>query len=266
MMMDHAETRERLELAAVEPAGLDRLTPELLEHLRDCAECAAELDALRRSAPVINDVIRTTPSADLRERTLAYVREVGRPRQRETASAGARRGLREWLPTGWAAASTVAAILIAVVATGWIVTSRFDARLSDASAAISEQRQAIAGLAALSDWTLRLSSDPAAIRQRLLPPTGGDYGGTVLYSTETGELVMVATGLRPPPSGSEYRCWVERDGAHQPIGKLFFAGELGYWVGDVAEVMHATEAVIGVTLVDIESQDLGGDVTLQSES
>ena len=48
--MDHAEARELLEIAAIEPGGFARLvagdTPEaaaLAGHLAGCADCAAEL-------------------------------------------------------------------------------------------------------------------------------------------------------------------------------------------------------------------------------
>ena len=31
----------------------------------------------------------------------------------------------------------------------------------------------------------------------------------------------------------EYRCWVESGGGRTPIGKMFFAGDVAYWVGEV---------------------------------
>src|SRR5688500_15009206 len=85
--MEHAEARELLEIAAVEPGGFDRLaagdTAEaaaLAGHVAGCLECAAELERLRRASAVIREAVRTAPSADLRDRTLAYVAAVGRPR------------------------------------------------------------------------------------------------------------------------------------------------------------------------------------------
>ena len=85
--MDHNDVLEQLELAAVEPGGLDRLvagdTPTaaaVVAHLAGCERCAEELRRLGRAAPLLRDVVRTTPPADLRDRTLAYVREHGRPR------------------------------------------------------------------------------------------------------------------------------------------------------------------------------------------
>src|SRR6476469_10385002 len=82
--MDHDEVREQLQLAAVEPDGLDRLmagdTPMaavIAAHLAGGDACTTELERLRRGVPLIRDVVRTSPPADLRERTLAYVRAQG---------------------------------------------------------------------------------------------------------------------------------------------------------------------------------------------
>src|SRR5688572_17055201 len=82
--MDHDEVLEQLELAAVEPDGLARLmagdtaiAAAVAGHLAGCDACAGEFERLGRAAPLLRDVVRTTPSADLRERTLAFVREHG---------------------------------------------------------------------------------------------------------------------------------------------------------------------------------------------
>src|SRR4051812_21814620 len=93
--MDHAEAREILELAAVEPDGLARLTagdtPEaaaLAGHLAGCAECTQEMARLRRVAGIVRGVVRTTPPPELRERTLAFVRAVGRDRSAAATAVG----------------------------------------------------------------------------------------------------------------------------------------------------------------------------------
>ena len=99
--MDHAEARELLEDAALEPAGLDRLeagdSPEaaaLAGHLVGCPECSDELERLRRSVRVLRMAFGAVspdrsvgavagadaPPAELRERTLGYVRALGRVR------------------------------------------------------------------------------------------------------------------------------------------------------------------------------------------
>ena len=85
--MDHDEVLEQLELAAVEPDGLTRLmagdtatAAAVAGHLAGCDPCASEFQRLSRAAPLLRDVVRTTPPADLRERTLAFVRQYGDPR------------------------------------------------------------------------------------------------------------------------------------------------------------------------------------------
>ena len=85
--MDHAEALELIELAAVEPDGLDRMmagdTPEssaVAGHLAGCPACATELVRIRRTAMLARQVIAAQPDPALRERTLALVREVGRDR------------------------------------------------------------------------------------------------------------------------------------------------------------------------------------------
>ena len=85
--MEHAEALERIEIAAAEPEGLDRLmagdTPDaaaVAGHLAGCPSCAEELVRIRRTAAVARDVISAEPDPALRERTLAFVRAVGRDR------------------------------------------------------------------------------------------------------------------------------------------------------------------------------------------
>ena len=85
--MDHEDVLEQLELAAVEPGGLDRLmagdtamAAAVVGHLAGCDGCAEEFRRLTRAEPLLRDLVRTTPPEDLRERTLAFVRDHGRPR------------------------------------------------------------------------------------------------------------------------------------------------------------------------------------------
>src|SRR2546422_1283983 len=85
--MEHTEVREFLELAAVEPAGLDRLaagdTSEaaaVASHLAGCLSCTGEFERLKRTSALLRSVIATEPAPELRERTLAFVKAVGRDR------------------------------------------------------------------------------------------------------------------------------------------------------------------------------------------
>src|SRR4051812_21588482 len=85
--MDHESTREMLEVAALEPDGLDRLmagdtatAQAVAGHLAGCPSCTDELIRLQRVSSVIRSVVREMPSPELRERTLATVAAIGVPR------------------------------------------------------------------------------------------------------------------------------------------------------------------------------------------
>jgi len=247
--MDHDEVREQLQLAAVEPDGLDRLmagdTPmaaAIAAHLAGCDACTTELERLRRGVPLIRDVVRTSPPADLRERTLAYVRAQGIqrgpaattptdvPAIAPVAPVRAYRGTLRWV------AAIAAAVVIAVAGTSYIVGSRLDSQLAAQAAQLAAQAETNRDLANVTMATTRVAGEKDAKRVMLTGTSGSASGGTLLFSPATSELVVVASGLARPPAGQEYRCWVEVGGTRQAIGKMFFAGDVAYWIGDVTTI------------------------------
>ncbi|HEV8489359.1 MAG TPA: anti-sigma factor [Candidatus Limnocylindrales bacterium] len=267
--MDHAEARELLELAAVDHGGLDRLmagdTPDaaaLAGHLAGCPDCTAAMARLRRDAAVIAGVVRSTPPAALRDRTLAYVRQVGRDRSAEavaarpsgTASETDRRAGARPIARRAAAIAALAAVLIAAIAgTSLILTAR-------------SQEQVIAALSRVTTWTLRVEAEPDARRVELAGAPGTPAYGTILFSPGSRELVVVATGLTEPAGGREFRCWVEIDGRREPVGRMFFGGDLSYWAGPVEKLgAIGTNARFGVTLVDASGTSVEGDPVLSGE-
>lgn len=271
--MEHVEAREILEVAAVEPGGLDRLvagdTPQaaaLAAHLAGCAECTAEVDRLRRASTLIRGVVAAAPSPELRERTLAYVAAVGRPRgagsvasigpspaappaptpiDRARPAAGSapatvaagpgQRRLGLW------AASLAAAVVVAVAGTSFLVGTGRDEL-------IAQQGTQIAALSKVTAWTLRIDREPDARQVELAGPSTATTG-RLSYSPATTELVVVAEGLPAAPAGMEYRCWIEVDGARQAIGRMFFAGDVAFWVGEASSVAGRDgDATFGVSL------------------
>lgn len=280
--MDHDEVIEQLELAAVEPDGLERLmagdttmAAAVAGHLAGCPRCADELERLRRAVPLVRDVVRTTPPADLRERTLAHIREHGRQpvaeaprpvavvpggppvavtagadRVMPTPGIGRPRGVGDVLP--WVAA-IAAAIVISVAASSWYLGAQLDDRFA-------EQDRAIAGLEAVTSATLALTAETDARRVALAAEDGSDASGTLIFSPRTTELVVVADGLPQPPDGEEYRCWLSVDGERRSVGRMYFANDLAYWVGDTPDVGSVTPGtVFGVSLVEIDGTDLAPD-------
>jgi len=281
--MDHDEVRELLELAAVEPAGLDRLmagdTPQaaaVASHLVGCPACTEELGRLRRAAPLIAETIRTTAPPELRERTLAHVRTYGRVAAAgrtadapAATAAGALDGSSRPGPStrrvvgtrlAWAAA-IAAAIVVSVVATSVVLESRTADRLA-------EQESRTAGLARVTAASLALGAEPDAARVDLEAGSDApeDAWGSLVYSPGKAELVVIASGLTEPAPNREYRCWVEVDGQREPVGKMFFGGGLSFWAGPVDAVADLPDgATFGVTLVDATGDALEGPATLAGD-
>lgn len=271
--MDHAEARELLELAAVEPGGLDRLmagdTPDaaaLAGHLAGCPDCTAALARLRRDAAVIASVVRSTPPPALRDRTLDYVRQLGRDRSPAPSVptvaelAGNRRADPQSRGRRAALVAGLAAVLIAAVAgTGLVL----DARNQEV---IARQADIVAALSRVTTWTLRLEGQPDARRVELAGAPGTDASGSIIFSPARRELVVVVTGLAEPAGGREFRCWVEVDGLRGPVGKMFFGGDLSYWAGSVDTLAGiGSDARFGVSLVNADGTSVQGDPVLTGE-
>ena len=269
--MEHADVRELLELAAAEPGGVDGLldgrSPEserIREHLAGCAACRAELAELRGSAATIRDVIRSTPTPELRARTLELVATTGRNRD-AAAAATDRRG-------GWfslrslVAAFSLGAAAVAVLALV-LVWRTVDTRLTAADARINEQQSAIAGLTVVTDWTLRVGSAPDAQLVRLESQAGSaNAAGTVLLSADRGELVMIASGLPAPPEGYQYRCWIDQGTGPVRIGRMYHTGAVAYWGGVVDRLRGIQKPfTLGVSLVSDTSSAPGDPVLLGTQ-
>jgi hypothetical protein len=276
--MDHNDVRELLEDAAVEPGGLERLmagdTPNaalVAGHLAGCAECAAEMERLRRSVGMIRPAVQAVPPPELRERTLAYVAALGRPRGTEAtelAEEPAAPAAIDRAPVPVAARrrpryapllAMAAVLVLAVVGTGLAVNASRDTVARGQAAEIE-------ALGDVARWTLDVDAQPDAKRIELASANGDGTNATLLYSPKTSGLVVVAEKLVPPPNGKEYRCWVEIGGQRQPIGRMFFGGDLAYWVGDVPEVAGLDQSArFGVSLIDLASPQTPGQPVLVGE-
>jgi len=276
--MDHAEARELLELAAVEPGGLDRLTagdtPDaaaLAGHLAGCPDCTVALARLRRDAAVIAAVVRSTPPPALRQRTLDYVRQVGRDRSPAPSPVANLEDARLADP-GWRGrragllAGLAAALIAAVAGTGLILDARNQSLIAERDAQIALQADIVTALSKVTSSTLRLEAEPDVRRVELAGGPGSTANGSILFSPGSGELVVVASGLTEPAAGSELRCWVEVNGQRSPVGRMYFGGELSYWVGEV-ETLGAlgSDARFGVSLVDATGASVSGDPVLTGE-
>lgn len=282
--MDHAEARELIELATPEPGGFDRLmagdTPDaaaLAGHIAGCPDCAAGIERLRRDGRIIRDVVRSAPPPELRERTLAYVRELGRDRNARrddvpVATAAAASG-----PVGaperhrapgfdrrlGLLAAIAAVLVLAVVGAGAALLGAKDQAIAERDAEIARQVDAATDLRRIATWTLKVDGQPDVRRVALTAAPGHDANGTIVFSPAMGELVVVAEGLTEPAAGRQFRCWVEVDGQRQPVGRMFFGGGLSYWAGSLEGLKDVVPgAQFGVSLVDDSGTPVDGDPVL----
>ncbi len=269
--MDHDDVLEQIELAAAEPDGLERLmagdTPlaaAVVGHLAGCDPCTEEFRRLSRAAPLLRDLVRTTPAPDLRERTLAYVRTHGRPRDAVVPSPAAG-ATRSFDPTPAAAGRRGRPIALRAALAAVAVVSIAVGSVSYLAGRAEQERYAngVAGLEAVNRATLEVTADAAA-RRVVLTGSGPDTSGTLLFSPTTTKLVVVTNGLVQPPAGSEYRCWVEVDGRRQDVGRMFFGDELAFWVGTTPEVSQVPDGtVFGISLTGVASPSLDADPVIR---
>lgn len=276
--MEHAEALERIEIAAAEPEGLDRLmagdTPDaaaVAGHLAGCPSCASELLRIRRTAVLARDVISAEPDPALRERTLAFVRAVGRdrsapvPAQALSAAAAMPPSITVLpAPAGSAAGASpagsagitrrparrglallaVAAAVVIAVGVGYAAGGA--SKQSDLEASAQE----VAILSDAASTAVRIHAQPDAQQVQLVPTTAGaDAAGTLTFSADTGELVAVASGLEPEARNEEYGCWVEVNGQRHRLGRMYWVGEVWTWAGPVEGLDNLPAgATFGVSL------------------
>jgi hypothetical protein len=282
--MDHEGTREQLELAALEPGGLERLmagdtatAQAVAAHLAGCASCSDELVRLGRASALIREGVRELPPPDLKARTLAAIRIEGvqRPLVAAAPSLAVARDVLAPVPAtrepvaavsapnrpsrgqviGWFGA-IAAAVVLSVVATTFLIGSRVDGQLA-------AQNATVEALEKLTTATLDVTGEPDAQRVALTGVTDPKLDGSLVFSPATTELVVVSYDLANPPAGQEYRCWVEVNGQRERVGKMFFSNDLAYWAGDVPAVSGLSgAATFGVSLVDASGQSIETDPVL----
>jgi hypothetical protein len=268
-MMEHDDVRTALELAAVEPGGLDRLAAgdtgeaaALAGHLAGCAGCMDELTRLRRADMLLRPVLATNAPPELRARTLAYVRAMGRERAAPPASApmpaspdvapapwilaAAPRPVRR---AAWPAA--VAAALVIGLAGGFLVTGgRAAPEAGDAAVAFTEVSRDSAALLGAPDAAQVVLADAAGVAH-----------GSVIVAPTAGRMVAVAVDLPDPVAGREYRCWVEVGGSRTRLGTMWLTGNVAWWSGPAAlPANFGPGARFGVSLVAVGSDGPGEPV------
>jgi hypothetical protein len=267
------EALEALEVAAVEPRGLETLaegsTPEdaaVVAHVAGCAPCAAEAARLREIAALLRAGLAPVASPDLRGTTLAYIQAVGRPRGADSVAAADGRD-RLTTPVLSSSASRGRRLAIAGLAMAAVVVVAVGASALVATGAVrselAAERERSALLARKSAIALRVLEDPRAIR---IPMTGSGGASGVAVISPGGYAggfagAVVATNLPAAPAGSEYVCYVVIDGQRRLVGRMAEDGTMHAWAGPLdafADARPDSVGEYGVLLVPAGSDSVDG--------
>ena len=188
------------------------------EHIKTCAECAAEyrrlkpaVDAVAYSAEACTDLASggVVASPRLKARIMDEVRRSVPPR---LSNVGEMRAVR---PIVWPAYAVAAACLAIA-----LITTVFNISLNEVA------RSSKAQIAQLDTQATMLHREVAAQRTELADLTSSD---SQHYSIEGGEVVrhgnrlyIAMEQMGMPPHGKVYQAWVMRRGSHQMAPSVTF--------------------------------------------
>jgi hypothetical protein len=157
-------------------------------------------------------------------------------------------------------ASLAAVLIVAVAGTALLVGVSRDRQ-------ITAQAEEIDALHDVAAWTIRVDQQPDAHHVALTAASGSGPTGTLLFSPTSTDVIVVATGLAPPATGMEYRCWVETGGTRQRVGRMFLGAGLAYWVGTASSLSGvAAGSTFGISLVPLTGDPVSGDPVLVGRS
>jgi len=257
--MEHQDYRELLV-----PHSLDALevseARELEAHLETCAECRAELIALRDGAALLaHDAEPAEPRPDVRAQILESVRAeqtVNRAGAALTDKVVPLRPRANW--NVWTMGLRVAAGLAFVaLLIGLIVFWRREVKLQQEVAQLNrqlstQQHELVRDRDVLARQreALALLNSPDAKRLELAgSQTAQNARGSFVYDQKTGKAVFVAEGLPATPADKAYELWFIPKG-HSPMpGRIFTVDSSGHAL--LPEQMPADamgNAVIAITL------------------
>lgn len=266
-------------------------------HLAGCPACLEELERLRRSSGIIREFVVEETQAEeppvvlppeLRERTLALVRAVGVARPDATRTSAFTEIPVAAVPSPVAAPSPVVAAAEPALGAAPAPTSpapfvmrpqrlrpgRRAAWFASIAAAVVLSVVATnvivgggsgdkSGLAAVVKWSSDMAVAPGARRIVLTAADTGKVDGDLSLVPSTGALIVVVPELGAPPSGREYRCWLETATGRSWVGKMAVDEGISYWVGFVPSLAAAPAgSTFGVSLEDAAGTSIDGPVVL----
>jgi hypothetical protein len=235
--MDHAAAHERIEDLLLDPRRLADLeastAPDdvaLREHVAGCAACRADLEGWRAlEAAIASSLPRSTDEAlavteptELPPSLRATVLAGARSEQKASSSIALAVPRRSGGPSRLAPLLAMAAALILVVGSAWVVVDQANRR-----AAAEAENAALTSVLAAVD---RVLASPGHVVVQLHQPDGTN-AGSISWSRH--DWVVITNALARPAAGSTYLCWLVEGDAAQRIGTMQFAGTTAFWVASV---------------------------------
>lgn len=218
-------------LGALEPAE----TAEFERHLSSCAECAAELRALRPTVGALAGAVpQIDPPAGLRERVLASAGH-----QRAVQAVPERRAMHALAPWLAAAASVVLAVGLGIynrqlredLRALTLELGQTRARLATTEREIENAR----GVASNAQAMVRVIAAPDLRRSDLAgQPAAPGASARAFWSRSRG-LVFAASNLPPLPAGRTYQLWIVPPGTAAPVSAGTFEPDASGRVERVVE-------------------------------
>jgi anti-sigma-K factor RskA len=234
--MSHTDFQDLLAAYAVN--AIDPADGRALDqHLETCAECRAELDALRDASGLLaHAATPAAPGNHVRAEILAKIRsESGRPKANVVTLPQ-----RSVWPNLLKLAAAIAFIALLV---GAGVLWRRDVRLQQE---LAQQRQLIAEQQEL----VKLLSSASAKRIDLAgTQSAGAARATLLFEPQTGRALLLTAGLPTTPADKAYEVWFIPKGGKPIPGKVFTVDPSGHaMISEQVPPAGLENAVIAITI------------------
>ncbi|HEY1403301.1 MAG TPA: anti-sigma factor [Pyrinomonadaceae bacterium] len=269
--MTHEDYKEMIALDALD--ALDRGDDErraLDAHLAGCADCRAELQALRdAAASLVYAAPPQAPAPELRARILTSIKSQPQDARHASTNGGAttpaqtsrvsspgeferRREAREvkvgrrLFVFGSLAASLALAALLITLALLWQRNNRLQTELAQLSETVKQTQQELARtrsdrelLAAPAAHTATLAGTKMAERAH----------ARLTFDAQTGRAMLMAADLPPAPAGKAYQLWFIAAGKPPMPGSVFQPDARGHAeMHETIPPQGRTAAVFAVTL------------------
>ncbi len=188
--------------------ALDGEEKQALEaHLRECAECAREVEAARQRVALLGMAApASAPPAWVKEELLRRVRVERAPQRTPVREEEKPRGFGfAWLTPAFGVAAVLFAALAAVL---WMRDVRNLQRIHELEGQLAEVQTRSQDIARASEETDKLLEWPGTQRVALMPQPGMPKARAgVLYNPEMG-MVAWRDGCRLRRSGKSYQLWL----------------------------------------------------------